>query len=459
MAQMTRGQKMKLADSGAGMQLRVGLGAMGAGLKFDISCFGVDASDKLSDNRYFVFFNQAASPEGAIKLAGAKGEDAQSFDVDLTRLPAAIRKLVFVITVDGAGTMKQLQSGHFRVSSNSVEALRFNFSGADFSGETAIIAGEVYLKDVWRVSAVGQGFNGGLSALLKHFGGQEVQGSAPPPPTPIPQAGPPMPPSAGSGYPPQQGAPYPPQGPPNAGPPYPPQGQPPSNNPFGGPGFGPPQGAPYPPQGQPPLSAPAGGAPVNLGKVTLEKRGEKSAVSLRKGGGVQAIHVNLNWDAPAKKGLLAAFQSAPDLDLGCMFRLKTGEAGVIQSLGNTFGARDRPPYIFLDKDDRSGAASDGENLYLYRPDLIDLVLIFAFIYQGASDFGSVGGRMSVKDSEGREIFMQLNSPERGRNFCGIASIRSAGSSIEITKEELYFPSHREADQRFGFGFRWAAGSK
>lgn len=481
MAQMTRGQKMKLADSGAGMQLRVGLGAQGAGLKFDISCFGVDASDKLSDDRYFVFFNQNASPEGALRLAGSGGEDTQSFDVDLTRLPAAIRKLVFVITVDGAGTMKQLQSGHFRVSSNGVEALRFNFSGADFSGETAIIAGEVYLKDVWRVSAVGQGFNGGLSALLKHFGGEEIQGSAAPP---TPQSRPPLPPSAGSGYPPQpsapyppQGAPYPPQGPPNAGPPYPPQGQP-SNNPFGGPGFGPPQGAPYPPpgqppqnapyppqnapyppQGQPPLGAATGGAPVNLGKVTLEKRGEKSAVSLRKGGGVQAIHVNLNWDAPAKKGLLAAFQSAPDLDLGCMFRLKTGEAGVIQSLGNTFGARDRPPYIFLDKDDRSGAASDGENLYIFRPDLIDLVLIFAFIYQGASDFGSVGGRMSVKDPEGREIFMRLNSPERCRNFCGIASIRPVGSSIEITKEELYFPSHREADQRFGFGFRWAAGSK
>ena len=207
------------------------------------------------------------------------------------------------------------------------------------------------------------------------------------------------------------------------------------------------------------MGAAASGAAANSGKVTLEKRGEKSAVDLRKGGGVQAIHVNLNWDAPAKKGLFGALQAAPDLDLGCMFRLKTGEAGVIQSLGNTFGSRDRPPFIFLDKDDRSGAASDGENLFLFRPDLIDLVLIFAFIYAGASDFGSVGGRMSVRDPEGIETFMRLSSPERGRNFCGIATIRNAGSSIEITKEELYFPSHREADQRFGFGFRWAAGSK
>ena len=204
-----------------------------------------------------------------------------------------------------------------------------------------------------------------------------------------------------------------------------------------------------------------GGPAVNLNKVTLEKRGEKGSVDLRKGGGTQPIHINLNWDNPNanKKGLFGAFASAPDLDLGCMFRLKTGEAGVIQSLGNSFGARDRPPFIFLDKDDRSGAARDGENLLILRPDLIDLVLVFAFVYQGASDFAAVNGRMSVRDPDGREIFMRLNTPERGRNFCGIASIRTVGPSIEITKEELYFRDHREADMRFGFGFRWAAGTK
>lgn len=179
MAQMTRGQKMKLADTGAGPQLRVGLGAVGAGLSFDISCFGVDAGDKLSDDRYFVFFNQTSSPEGAIKLAGARGEDSQSFEIDLSRLPGTIRKLVFAITIDGSGKMRQLQSGHFRLVAGGAEAARFNFSGSDFAQEKAIIAGEIYLKDVWRVAAVGQGFSGGLSALLKYFGGQEIEEAAP----------------------------------------------------------------------------------------------------------------------------------------------------------------------------------------------------------------------------------------------------------------------------------------
>jgi tellurite resistance protein TerA len=42
-----------------------------------------------------------------------------------------------------------------------------------------------------------------------------------------------------------------------------------------------------------------------------------------------------------------------------MYRLRNGDAGVIQPLGGNFGDRHASPWIFLDKDDRSGAAADG----------------------------------------------------------------------------------------------------
>jgi tellurite resistance protein TerA len=405
MLQLTRGQKTRLADVTPALQLRAALSATAPGLQFDFSCFGVAGADKLSDDRYFVFYNQKSSPEGAISL-GAAGQ----FSIDLAKIPAAIKKLVFVATIDGAGEMRSLQSGSFSLHSSAGEEARFGFRGADFGSEKAIIAAEIYLKDVWRLAAVGQGFAGGLPALLKHFGGEEIAPSAPAPPVPI---APPAPP-------------------------------PPRPNPAPLPGAPTPSASP---------------APVNLTKVTLEKKGEKSKLDLRKGGGVQPIRVNLNWDAPQKKGFFGGLASAPDLDLGCMFRLKTGEMGVIQPLGRNFGAQDSPPFIFLDKDDRSGAASDGENLTIFRPDLVDLILIFAMVYEGASDFAAVGGRLTLKEPNGNEIFMRLNTPERGRNFCGICSVRGVGSSVEITKEELYFPGHREADARFGFGFNWKAGSK
>lgn len=169
MLQLSRGQKQKLAAITPNVQIEAELGAQGANLNFDFSCFGVDDNDQLSDDRYFVFYNQNASPQNEITLSGAG-----VFYVDLARLPATIGKLVFVITIDGNGTLSQLSSGYFALKAGGNSVARFDFAGADFSSERAIIAAEIYRKDEWRVAAVGQGFAGGLSALLKHFGGEEV---------------------------------------------------------------------------------------------------------------------------------------------------------------------------------------------------------------------------------------------------------------------------------------------
>lgn len=165
MPSLARGQKSKLADLTPSLELRAGLSAQAPGVTFDFSCFGVDAGDKLSDDRYFVFFNQKSSPEGALKQSGAQDGDSETFEIDLSRLPTTVRKLVFVMTIDGNGTLSQLA--------------RFDFSGKDFGSEKAIIAAEIYFKDEWRVGAVGQGFNGGLNALLKYFGGEEIEEAAP----------------------------------------------------------------------------------------------------------------------------------------------------------------------------------------------------------------------------------------------------------------------------------------
>jgi tellurite resistance protein TerA len=63
----------------------------------------------------------------------------------------------------------------------------FAFSGSDFQDEKAIIVGEIYQRDnQWRFGAVGQGFNGGLSALLTHFGGTEAEVAPISTPTPPP---------------------------------------------------------------------------------------------------------------------------------------------------------------------------------------------------------------------------------------------------------------------------------
>lgn len=183
MPALIRGQKIKIADITTTTMLRVGISCtLPAGITFDISCFGVDAQNTLSDDRYFIFYNQKSSPCGSLASLGPGSGDHEQFHVDLSRLPSSIRKLVFVITIDGDGFMSQLTTGYLRLSDQTREAARFAFAGADFSKEKALIVGELYFKDGWRFSAVGQGFNGGLSALLKHFGGEEITSPEPPPP-------------------------------------------------------------------------------------------------------------------------------------------------------------------------------------------------------------------------------------------------------------------------------------
>lgn len=70
---------------------------------------------------------------------------------------------------------------------------RYSFNGSEFTTERAVMLGDFYLKDVWRFAAVGQGFDGGLEALLKNFGGEVAEEE-----TPEPQQAQPAPPQSGA---------------------------------------------------------------------------------------------------------------------------------------------------------------------------------------------------------------------------------------------------------------------
>ncbi|MEW2633119.1 TerD family protein [Streptomyces sp. NPDC048389] len=185
-----RGHKAKISDLTPGTDLYVGVQIAAPGLTFDISCFGLDVNEQLSDDRYFIFFNQPKSPEESIQLLGAQSGDTESFRVTLDRIPANIHRLSFTATIDGAGQMSQVGPGYIRIVAGGEEVVRYAFTGSEFTTERAVMLGDFYLKDVWRFAAVGQGFDGGLEALLKNFGGevaeeeqqpaaQQPQGAAP----------------------------------------------------------------------------------------------------------------------------------------------------------------------------------------------------------------------------------------------------------------------------------------
>ncbi|WP_328357307.1 TerD family protein [Streptomyces sp. NBC_00445] len=242
-----RGHKAKISDLTAGTDLYVGVQISGPGLSFDISCFGLDADERLSDDRYFIFFNQPKSPEESIQLLGAQAGDTESFRVTLDRIPPQIQKLSFTATLDGAGQLSQIAPGYIRIVAGGEEVARYPFSGSEFTTERAVMLGDFYLKDVWRFAAVGQGFDGGLDALLKNFGGEVLEEETPEP-QPQAQAGaaPGFAPPAQATAPPAFGAPSTP-----APAPAPPAPQPAAQ------GFAPPPAATPPAAPQPPAPAPS----------------------------------------------------------------------------------------------------------------------------------------------------------------------------------------------------------
>lgn len=204
-------------------------------------------------------------------------------------------------------------------------------------------------------------------------------------------------------------------------------------------------------------------ASAATGPISLTKRGQ--TVSLQKGGG-GPIRVNLNWNqaAPSQGGGLfrkLTGGSQIDLDLGCLFELADGRKGVVQALGNAFGALDQPPFIKLDKDDRSGAATDGENLLLSGDHAAQIkrVVVFAFIYEGAPTWSTAGGVVTIHPPAGSPVTIQLDETRDGASMCAVCLITGGPGGYTVERQVDYVSGHKELDERFGWGMNWVRGSK
>lgn len=169
---LQRGMREKIANHiDPGVGFCVEMTVVGPAV-YDFSCFGIDQSSRLSDDRYMIFYNQTASPANEITLA--LDNNSAKFLVDLSKLPPAIDRLVFTASIDGNGTMGEIAAHRFVLMQDNTPRLSMELSGADFRQEKAVISVEIYRKGEWRIAAAAKGFNGGLSALLAAYGGTEI---------------------------------------------------------------------------------------------------------------------------------------------------------------------------------------------------------------------------------------------------------------------------------------------
>ncbi|MYU24876.1 TerD family protein [Streptomyces sp. SID8352] len=390
---------------------------------------------KVRSDADFVFYNQPSHSSGAVRHEGKRDAGGRVTDgllVDLARVEPAVDTVIVAASSDG-GSFGQVPGLYIEVRDAAAGTVVARFDNPGATVETAFVLGEFYRRQgAWKFRAVGQGYGTGLEGLATDYGitVDEPQAPAAPQAPPAPQAAarPAFPPAA------------PPAAPPR------------------------PAAAP---------AAPPAAPPVSLSKVTLTKAAP--SVSLTKQGGTSgALRVNLNWEVRKqfsgwgrKLGRSVAMHNDLDLDLCCLYELTDGSKGVVQALGNAFGALHQPPFIHLDGDDRTGAVSAGENLTVNLDHLRSFrrILVFVTIYEGARSFADLHATVTLQPQHGAPVDFSLDECTVPSTVCALALITNTGDDLVVQREARYLvpdrgvSPQRTVDRAYGWGMNWTPGRK
>ncbi len=375
----------------------------------DAAAFVLCENSKVESDDDFVFYNNSNWGKGAISHSVNENtniEDKESIKIEFSKLPNKVSKIAFTCTIYDFDKRNQnfgqVKNAYIKVinEENGIEIARYNLEG-NMSIETAIVFGELYKhNNEWKFNPIGSGYIGGLNALCKDYGvtvDEEIIKN--------------------------------------------------SN-----------QNNPIPPIAQEKIK-------INLSKIILEKKGDKINLSKSSDDKIGKIIINLQWSRGKKKlsllGSLMNDNNGIDLDLGCLFELKNGSKSVVQALGNRFGNYEYEPYIKLLDDDRTGDSKAGEFMWINGDKIKEIkrILVFAFIYEGITNWSQADGVITVKQISGPDIIINMDEPRDGLGMCGAILLENINNELRLQKIEQYYPSHRELDEAFGWGMKWVVGSK
>ena len=188
---LSKGQRLSLEKS---MTLAlVGLGwdtnRYDGGHPFDLDAtvFLLGENGKLLRDEDFVFYNNLSARDGAVvhtgdNIDGTGDGDDEVIYIDFTKMPSEIKKIAICVTIHDAVARKQnfgqVSNAYIRIAKRANEAdevgeqvLKFDLE-EEFSIETALVVAEIYWRNgEWKFNAVAAGYQGGLEAIVRSFGG------------------------------------------------------------------------------------------------------------------------------------------------------------------------------------------------------------------------------------------------------------------------------------------------
>lgn len=375
-----------------------------AHVDLDITAYLLNqTTQKVRGDQDMIFYGQKQTTNQSVILteSNSKAPYQSKLSFNTALIDPQISKIAICATLNEPHAVHVLAPIHIELQENG-QTVATAIVETQQKSEKALILAEVYKhNEKWKFRFVNQGFNGGLKPLAENFGVEIAAETTQAAPAPAPA----------------------------------------------------------------PAPTPTPSSSLNLSKIKLDKT--NSSINLtKKGSGFGKISVNLNWNQgqQAQSGSffkkLVGGNKTVDLDLGAMIQFKGGQIALVQPLGNQFGHYDRPPFIYLDGDDRTGAVTTGENLHINgdRWDEIERVVIYTYIYSGAAQWAATDGVVTIRIPNQPEIEVRLTDGNH-LTTCAIVELKNIAGSIQANREVRYFKDQQYLDQHYRFGFRWTQGSK
>jgi len=179
---LSKGQKTVIGSKkftvGLGWEPNVGQSST---LDLDVSVFMLNANKVIPSEENFIFYNNLQSPCKSVIHSGdcrngstsVKGDD-ETISIDLEKIQSDIVEMLFVVTIDEASAKRQnfgmVRDSYIRiVDETGTELVKYELD-EDFSIETGILFGRLYIKDgEWKFDASGIGYQEDLAFFVNQY--------------------------------------------------------------------------------------------------------------------------------------------------------------------------------------------------------------------------------------------------------------------------------------------------
>jgi tellurium resistance protein TerD len=147
----------------------------------DASVFLLDKNDRTREDEDFVFYNNKAGREGAVRhmgdsRTGAGDGDDEQIVIDLMSLPFEVIKIVFVLSIYdldmNSNNFTMVKNVYFRITNNEtrLETFRYDLDEGLGNGTGLFIAHLERMGSDWIFKAIGEPVMGGLSKMAADYG-------------------------------------------------------------------------------------------------------------------------------------------------------------------------------------------------------------------------------------------------------------------------------------------------